>query len=165
MPGKRALPFLCFSKESGLPVSKLPLSECLKNPNHRCCSKKYRNTPPICITIRLQCSIAVLSVSLRSEEREILSVLLPFVSQYASHLYCNTLLICIAVPLGKSWWLWSPGCSPFLGGSCGKSRSRHALGTNHRRNLTSSLVLGNPKYPFIFGVDPPFLKRVKSDTF
>ena len=29
--------------------------------------------------------------ALLSEEREILSVLLPFVSQYASHLYCNTL--------------------------------------------------------------------------
>ena len=37
---------------------------------------------------------------------------LPFVSQYASHLYCNTPPICIAVLLGKSWWLWSPGCSP-----------------------------------------------------
>ena len=36
----------------------------------------------------------------------------PFVSQYAPHLYCNTLPICIAVLLGKSWWLWSPGCSP-----------------------------------------------------
>ena len=32
------------------------------------------------------------------------SVRLPFVSQYASHLYRNT--------FGKSWWLWSPGCSP-----------------------------------------------------
>ena len=42
----------------------------------------------------------------------ILSVLLPFVSQYASHLYCNTPPICIAVLLGKSWWLWSPECSP-----------------------------------------------------
>ena len=40
------------------------------------------------------------------------SVLLPFVSQYASHLYCNTPPVCIAVLLGKSWWLWSPGCSP-----------------------------------------------------
>ena len=49
---------------------------------------------------------------LRSEEREILSVLLPFVSQYASRLYCNTPPICIAVLLGKSWRLWSPGCSP-----------------------------------------------------
>ena len=51
-------------------------------------------------------------VPLGSKEREILSVLLPFVSQYASHLYCNTPPICIAVLLGKSWWLWSPGCSP-----------------------------------------------------
>ena len=51
-------------------------------------------------------------VPLGSKEREILSVLLPFVSQYASHLYCNTPPICIAVLLGKSWWLWSPDCSP-----------------------------------------------------
>ena len=43
------------------------------------------------------------------------SVLLPFVSQYASHLYCNTPPICIAMFLGKSWWLWSPGCSPKIG--------------------------------------------------
>ena len=48
----------------------------------------------------------------RSEERETLSVLLPFVSQYASHLYRNMPPICIAILLGKSWWLWSPGCSP-----------------------------------------------------
>ena len=47
-------------------------------------SNLYCNTPPICI--------AVLSVPLRSEEREILSVLLPFVSQYATP-------ICIAIGL------------------------------------------------------------------
>ena len=67
-------------------------------------SNLYCNTPPICI--------AVLLVPLLSEEREIPSVRLPFVSQYASHLYCNTPPICIAILLGKSWWLWSPGCSP-----------------------------------------------------
>ena len=38
--------------------------------------------PPICI--------AVLPVSLRCEEREILSVRLPSVSHYASHLYRST---------------------------------------------------------------------------
>ena len=43
----------------------------------------YCSTPPICI--------AVLLVSLHSEEREILSVLLPFVSEYASHLYRSAL--------------------------------------------------------------------------
>ena len=67
-------------------------------------SNLYRSTPSICI--------AVLSVPLCSEEREILSVLLPFVSQHASRLYCNTPPIRIAVLLGKSWCLWSPGCSP-----------------------------------------------------
>ena len=40
------------------------------------------------------------------------SVLLPFVSQYASHLYRGTPPICIAMLLGNFWWLWSPGCSP-----------------------------------------------------
>ena len=69
-------------------------------------SNLYCNTPPICI--------AVLLVPLRSEEREILSVLLPFEWQYASHSYCNTPPICIAVLLGKSWWLWSLGCSPYF---------------------------------------------------
>ena len=38
---------------------------------------------------------------LSSKERETLSVLLPFVSQYASHLYCHTPPICIAVLLGN----------------------------------------------------------------
>ena len=76
----------------------------VRNPNHHFFSKKYRNTPPICTAVRL--------VPLCSEEREILSVLLPFVSQYASHLRCSTPPVCIAVLLGKSWWLWSPACSP-----------------------------------------------------
>ena len=40
------------------------------------------------------------------------SVLPPFVLQYASHLYRSTSPSCIAILLGKSWWLWSPGCSP-----------------------------------------------------
>ena len=87
-------------------------------PNRHYFSKKYRNTPPICISPPI--CIAVLLVSLRSEEREILSVLLPFVSQYASHLYCNTPLICIAVLLEQPWWLWSPGCSPFFGSEASK---------------------------------------------
>ena len=34
-----------------------------------------------------------------------IAVRLPFVSQYASHLYRNTPPICIAILLGKSWWL------------------------------------------------------------
>ena len=42
--------------------------------------------------------------------------------QYSSHLYRSTPPICIAIPpppiciavrlVGKSWWLWSPECSP-----------------------------------------------------
>ena len=57
----------------------------------QCTSNLYCNTPPICI--------AVLSVPLHSEEREILSVLHPFVSPYASHLYCNAPPIRIAALL------------------------------------------------------------------
>ena len=44
-------------------------------------SNLYCNTPPI--------RIALLLVPLHSEEREILSALLPFISQYAPHLHCN----------------------------------------------------------------------------
>ena len=74
--------------------------------------KKNRNTPPICIAIRLRFVPHCFWCPICSEEREILSVLLPFVSQYVSHLYCNTAPICIAMLLGKSLWLWSPECSP-----------------------------------------------------
>ena len=44
--------------------------------------------------------------------KEILSVLLPFVLQYMSHSYRNMPPICVAMLLGKSWWLGPPGCSP-----------------------------------------------------
>ena len=90
-----------FSEECQKPQPPLPLKKVSQYTPHLYC-----NTPPICI--------AVLSVPLRSEERETWSVLLPFVSQYASHLYCNTPPIRIAVLLRKSWWLWSPECSPYL---------------------------------------------------
>ena len=88
-----------------LPLIVLPLKTPTKKVSQYT-SNLYCNTPPICI--------AVILVPLRFEQREILSVLLPFVSQYAPHLYCNTPPICIAVLLGKSWWWWSPGCSPVL---------------------------------------------------
>ena len=45
-------------------------------------SHLYRSAPPICV------------------------------SQYASHLYRSMPPICIAMLWGKSWWLWSPECSP-----------------------------------------------------
>ena len=68
-------------------------ASCQKNvrkPNHHYFLKKvsqytsnlYCNTPHI--------YIAVLSVPLRSDEREILSILLPFALQYAPHLHYNT---------------------------------------------------------------------------
>ena len=80
----------------------------VRNPNHHYLSRKCRNTPPICSAIRLQFVLKYFWCPIRPEEREMLSVLLPFVSQYAFHLHCNTPPICVAVLLGKSWWLWSP---------------------------------------------------------
>ena len=66
----------------------------VRNPNHHY-SNKCRNTPHICIAIHLQfvpqyfwCPYA-----LRKGKY----------CQYASHLYCNTPPICIAILLGKSW--------------------------------------------------------------
>ena len=94
----------------------------VRNPNHHYFSKKYRNTPPICIAILLQfvlqcfwCPFALRkgkycqysSHLYRSTPPICIAVVL-----YASHLYRSTPPICIAVLLGKSWWLWSPECSP-----------------------------------------------------
>ena len=63
------------------------------NPNHHYFSKKYCNTPPICIAIRLQLVLQCFAASLplSSQEREI--------RQYSSHLYRSAPPICIAVPL------------------------------------------------------------------
>ena len=106
--GNRVSPWLGFlgkpstsRKNARKPQPPLLLKEVSQYTSHLYC-----NMPPICI--------AVLLLPVGCKEREILSVLLPFVSQYAFHLYCNTLPICIAVLLGKSWWLWSPGCSPLV---------------------------------------------------
>ena len=87
----------------------------VRNPNHHYFANKYCNTPPICTAIHLQCVLQHFRCPLCFEERELLSVLLQLVSQCASHLYCITPPMCIAVLLGKSWWSWSPGCSPSEG--------------------------------------------------
>ena len=75
----------------------------VRNPNHHFL-KKYCNTPPI--------YIAVLSAPLSSEEREELSVLLSFVSQYASHLYRITPPTYIAVHLWELLVVGFTGWSP-----------------------------------------------------
>ena len=58
----------------------------VRNPNF---SKKYRNTHPICIARHLQfvlqCALGAYAL-----RKDIRSVLLPFVSQYSSHLYRST---------------------------------------------------------------------------
>ena len=88
----------------------------VRNPDHHY-SKKYRNTPPICIVIRLQFASQYFRCPYTLRKGTYW--------QYSSHLYrstppiciaiCNTPPICIAVLLGKSWWWWSPGCSPERG--------------------------------------------------
>ena len=90
-----------------------PNQKNVRNPNYYYFSKKvlqytsnlYYNTPPICIVYS-----AVGAVEYSGKGTT--SILFSFVSQYASHLYRNTPPICIAMLLGKSWWLWSPECSP-----------------------------------------------------
>ena len=143
-----------------------PQPPLLLNKVWRYTSNMYCNTPPICI--------AVLSVPLTSQEREIRVVMdvwkkdvwdfqaksgssgscrlflhflakiavqemsgktsgsprhpssrhprpsekyistPPIVSQYASRLHRSTPPMCIAKFFEKSWWLWSPGCSPII---------------------------------------------------
>ena len=69
----------------------------VRNPNHHYFSKKYRNTPPICIAIRLPfvpqyfwCPYALRKGNTVSTPPICIAVRLPFVLQYASHLYRNT---------------------------------------------------------------------------
>ena len=90
-----------------------------RNPNHHNFWKKYCNTPPICIAIRLQ---FVLQCFRYPEPwgRGNTSVLLQFASQYSSRLYRNTPPICIAVRLpfvsqyfGENLG-GSPECSPLV---------------------------------------------------
>ena len=66
-------------------------SEERQNPNHHYVSKKYRNTPPICIAIRLQFVLQCFWCPICSEGRKC--------CQYSSHLYCGTPPICIAIRL------------------------------------------------------------------
>ena len=75
-----------------------------RNPNHHYFSKKYCNTPSNCIAIHLQFVLQYFQCPYALRKGEY--------CQYSSHLYRSTPPICIAVLLRKSWWLWSPGCSP-----------------------------------------------------
>ena len=88
---------------------------------------------------------------LRSEEREILSVLFPFVSQYASICIAIRLPICIAVLLGKSWWLWSPVRTskilfPRIRPQIRVPEVRSCL-TNYWQNLDGGLQTGGSQAP------------------
>ena len=65
------------------------------------------------------------------------------------HLYCNTPPICIAVLLGKSWWLWSPGCSPNTGASAsgiwGTGRKCKGFWQKHAALSSESLQNAEPE--------------------
>ena len=76
--------FFSFQLLSRCVIKRVPLLRRMSEPQPPLLLKnvsQYTQYAPICI--------AVLLVPLRFEEREILSVLLPFVSQYASHSYRN----------------------------------------------------------------------------
>ena len=53
-------------------------------------------------------------------------------SQCSSHLYCSTAPICIAALFGKSWWLWSPGCSAKTRDTQNNSRRKFFSGTENK---------------------------------
>ena len=80
-------------------------SEECRNPNHHYFSKKYRNTTPICIAIRLQFVSQYLwcPYALRKGKY----------CQYSSHLYRSTPPICIAIRLpfvSQYFWGNLGGC-------------------------------------------------------
>ena len=73
--------------------------------------KKYRITPPMCIAIHLQsvlqcfrCPYSLRKGKHWQHSSHYIEVHLRVVLQYASHLYRS------------AWWLWSPGCSPYVPG-------------------------------------------------
>ena len=74
--------------------------------------KSIAAPPPICIAIRLQFVLECFWCPLHSEEREYCQYSSHLYRSTPPHLYCNTPPICITALLDKSWWLWSPGCSP-----------------------------------------------------
>ena len=77
----------------------------VRNPNHHYFSNKYRNTPPICIAIRLQFVLQCFwcPYALRKGKY----------CQYSSHLYRSTPPICVAIRLpfvSQYFWENLGGC-------------------------------------------------------
>ena len=78
----------------------------VRNPNHNYFSKKYRDTPPMCIAIRLQFVLQCFRCPYALRKGKY--------CQYSSHLYRSTPPICIAIRL--------PFVSQYFGenlGGCG----------------------------------------------
>ena len=77
----------------------------VRNPNHHYFSKKYRDTPPICIAIRLQFILEYFRCPYALRKGEY--------GQYSSHLYRSTRPICIAIRLpfvSQYFWENLGGC-------------------------------------------------------
>ena len=105
----------------------------VRNPSHHYFSNKYCNTHPICSAVRLQfllqrfrCHWALRKGKYFSTLPICIAARLPFVSQYASH--CITICLRIVSQCfgEKSWWLWSPGCSPILSQEMRLGRTQRA---------------------------------------
>ena len=77
----------------------------VRNPNHHYFSKKYRNTPPICIAIRLPFVLQWFGCPYAVRKGKY--------CQYSSHLYRSTPPICIAIRLpfvSQYFWENLGGC-------------------------------------------------------
>ena len=77
----------------------------VRNPNHHYFSKKYRNTPPICIAIRLQFVLQWFRCPYTLRKGKYF--------QYSSHLYGSTPPICVAIRLpfvSQYFWENLGGC-------------------------------------------------------
>ena len=108
-------------------------------------------TPPICI--------AMLSVPVSSEQKEILSVLLPFVSQYDNH-------SCLGTFWGKTLVVAVTGMFPNLG--CGDSRLVEREGSYSPRTKESFIRLKKTKkrlcwHPFLFWRGPLRMGKIRDD--
>ena len=121
-----------------VPAQREECQKNVRNPNHHYFSKKYRNTPPICIAIRLQFVPPYFwcPYTLRKGKY----------CQYSSHLYRSTPPICIAIRLPfVSQCFWEN-----LGG-CGHRNVPHLI-----QSEKSQKSLGATKFLSAkFGLPPP----------
>ena len=92
---------------------KLPLwaafsGQCFGNPNPYNLSKKSGSTPPICAAVRPPPLYRRTFLASKLQRKGNPEIHLPFVLQYASHLYGSTTPICTAILFERYWGLGSP---------------------------------------------------------